>query len=118
MWMAAGLLSSLRTAPRHRACQDPPANPHSCTTPRMPGHPDSVAAMLAYDQDSVITGSGDGMIRILSVQVGADRLGMAGGVHAWMLEGCIMSGATTRVLGGRALSYRATNLWLTLPPSF
>eukprot|EP00887_Chlorella_sp_A99_P003259 scaffold9.g3259.t1 len=35
---------------------------------RFPGHPDSVAALVAYDSDTVLTGSGDGMIRVLSVQ--------------------------------------------------
>lgn len=44
---------------------------HGCPHAPIAGHPDSVAAMLAYDQDSIITGSGDGMIRILSVQVGS-----------------------------------------------
>jgi len=32
------------------------------------GHPESVTAVLAYDEDSVLTGSSDGLIRILSIQ--------------------------------------------------
>lgn len=35
---------------------------------RFPGHPSSVDALLKYDEDSVLTGSSDGMIRIISVQ--------------------------------------------------
>jgi WD40 repeat protein len=35
---------------------------------RFPGHPECVNAVLAYDEDTVLTGSSDGLIRILSVQ--------------------------------------------------
>ncbi|KAK9823827.1 hypothetical protein WJX72_005787 [[Myrmecia] bisecta] len=34
---------------------------------RFPGHPSSVDALLKYDEDTIITGSSDGLIRILSI---------------------------------------------------
>lgn len=34
---------------------------------RYPGHPESVDALAAFDEDTVLTGSGDGAIRIVSV---------------------------------------------------
>ena len=35
---------------------------------RFPGHPDSVNAVVAIDEDTVLTGAGDGLIRLVSVQ--------------------------------------------------
>ncbi|GAB4816296.1 hypothetical protein N2152v2_003342 [Parachlorella kessleri] len=35
---------------------------------RFPGHPSSVDAILKYDEDSVLTGSSDGLIRLVSLQ--------------------------------------------------
>jgi hypothetical protein len=35
---------------------------------RFPGHPDAVTSVLRYDGDTVLTGSGDGLLRVLSVQ--------------------------------------------------
>ena len=32
------------------------------------GHPASVEAMLKLDEDTVITGAGDGVIRVLAIQ--------------------------------------------------
>ena len=43
------------------ACLHPPA-----ATPA--GHPESVTALLRYDEDSILTGSSDGLIRVLSIQ--------------------------------------------------
>lgn len=33
-----------------------------------PGHPDQVDAVVAFDQDTIITGCNDGMIRVLALQ--------------------------------------------------
>jgi WD40 repeat protein len=40
-----------------------------CTIPccRFPGHPESVDAIIAFDDDTIITGSSDGMLRVLNV---------------------------------------------------
>ncbi len=38
--------------------------PHLC---RFPGHPESVDAIVKFDEDTVITGSSDGVVRILNV---------------------------------------------------
>ncbi|KAI8106755.1 hypothetical protein M9434_001409 [Picochlorum sp. BPE23] len=35
---------------------------------RFPGHPDSVTGMVAFDEETVLTGSSDGLIRVLSIQ--------------------------------------------------
>lgn len=35
---------------------------------RFPGHPDSVTAVIKYDEDTILTASSDGLIRVLSVQ--------------------------------------------------
>lgn len=35
---------------------------------RFPGHPDSVTAIVKYDEDTILTASSDGLIRVLSVQ--------------------------------------------------
>lgn len=35
---------------------------------RFPGHPDSVTGMVAFDDETIITGSSDGLLRILNVQ--------------------------------------------------
>ncbi len=34
---------------------------------RYPGHPESVDALVAFDEDTLLTGSSDGVIRIVSV---------------------------------------------------
>lgn len=34
---------------------------------RFPGHPSSVDAIVKYDDDLIITGSADGLIRVLSI---------------------------------------------------
>lgn len=34
---------------------------------RFPGHPESVDAIVKFDEDTVITGSSDGVVRILNV---------------------------------------------------
>ena len=40
----------------------------ACThTHRFPGHPESVDALVKFDESTVLTGSSDGAIRILSV---------------------------------------------------
>ena len=36
--------------------------------PLVAGHPESVTSLLRFDEDSVLTGSSDGLIRVLSVQ--------------------------------------------------
>ena len=38
------------------------------STDRFPGHPESVAALRALDEDTLITASGDGVLRVVSVQ--------------------------------------------------
>ena len=35
---------------------------------RFPGHPDSVTSIVKYDEDSVLTASSDGIIRVLNIQ--------------------------------------------------
>ena len=35
---------------------------------RFPGHPESVTSLIAWDEDTLISASGDGLIRVLSVQ--------------------------------------------------
>jgi len=34
---------------------------------RFPGHPESVDAMVKYDEDTVITGSSDGLLRVINI---------------------------------------------------
>lgn len=53
---------------------------------RFPGHPDSVSCMLKYDESSVITGSSDGMIRVLSV-LPNKLLGILGSHDEFPVEG-------------------------------
>eukprot|EP00890_Picochlorum_soloecismus_P000995 jgi/Picsp_1/1897/NSC_05363-R1_protein len=35
---------------------------------RFPGHPDSVTSMVAFDEETILTGSSDGLIRVLNIQ--------------------------------------------------
>ena len=46
---------------------------------RFPGHPNSIDALLKVDEDTLLTGSGDGLIRIVSIQ--PDKLLGVLGVH-------------------------------------
>ena len=39
----------------------------SCTSLSIAGHPSSVDALVAFDEDTVLTGSQDGLIRIISI---------------------------------------------------
>lgn len=57
---------------------------------RFPGHPESVTAVLAYDDDSVLTGSSDGLIRILSIQPNR-MLGILGEHSDYPIERLSMS---------------------------
>jgi hypothetical protein len=41
---------------------------HLCLLAGAAGHPESVTALLRYDEDSILTGSSDGLIRVLSIQ--------------------------------------------------
>ena len=45
---------------------------------RFPGHPETIDCLLPLDQDSILTGSSDGLIRVLSIhpnKVGQVRAG-------------------------------------------
>eukprot|EP00592_Proboscia_alata_P016641 CAMPEP_0194399884 /NCGR_PEP_ID=MMETSP0174-20130528/126907_1 /TAXON_ID=216777 /ORGANISM="Proboscia alata, Strain PI-D3" /LENGTH=499 /DNA_ID=CAMNT_0039196341 /DNA_START=980 /DNA_END=2479 /DNA_ORIENTATION=+ len=68
---------------------------------RFPGHPHSIDALLKIDEDTMLTGSSDGVIRIVQIQ--PDRLlGMLGGHHDGLpVEQMRFGGAEakTRVLG-------------------
>ena len=46
---------------------------------RFPGHPNSIDALLKVDEDTLLTGSGDGLIRIVQIQ--PDKLLGVLGVH-------------------------------------
>ena len=46
---------------------------------RFPGHPNSIDALLKVDEDTLLTGSGDGLIRIVNIQ--PDKLLGVLGVH-------------------------------------
>jgi WD40 repeat protein len=46
---------------------------------RFPGHPNSIDALLKIDEDTLLTGSGDGLIRIVQIQ--PDKLLGVLGVH-------------------------------------
>ena len=35
---------------------------------RFPGHPDSVTSIVAFDEETILTGSSDGLIRVLNIQ--------------------------------------------------
>ena len=82
-------LSCPSTHPHLPACLHPPA-----ATPA--GHPESVTALLRYDEDSILTGSSDGLIRVLSIQpnkmlgvLGEHAGGRVGGwVAGWLGAGC------------------------------
>lgn len=54
----------------HLATCQPPSftHPPALMLAHPAGHPECVTAVLAYDADSVLTGSSDGLIRILSIQ--------------------------------------------------
>jgi WD40 repeat protein len=59
-----------------------------CT--RFPGHPESVDALLAIDEDTIVTGSSDGMLRILSVMPNK-LLGLVGEHGDFPIEAISMS---------------------------
>ena len=52
---------------------------------RFPGHPASVDALLALDDDIVMTGSSDGLIRIISI-LPNKMLGVVGQHSDWPVE--------------------------------
>jgi len=53
---------------------------------RYPGHPESVDSMLAVDQNTVLTGSSDGLIRVVSIQPNR-ILGVVGDHDDFPVEG-------------------------------
>lgn len=57
---------------------------------RFPGHPQSVDALLALDEDILISGSSDGVIRILSVLPNR-MLGVVGEHSEWPVERLALS---------------------------
>ena len=68
---------------------------------RFPGHPESVDALLKFDEDTLLTGSSDGAIRIVSVQPNK-LLGLIG-AHAELPVECLALSADRwdRGEGGR-----------------
>ena len=36
---------------------------------RFPGHPESIDAIVAVDADTILTGSSDGLLRVVTIQV-------------------------------------------------
>lgn len=57
---------------------------------RFPGHPDSIDAVLKLDENTVLTGSSDGLIRVVQVQ--PDKfLGVLGNHEGWSVEGMVFS---------------------------
>ena len=62
---------------------------------RFPGHPASVDALLQLDEDTVLTGASDGLIRIISLQPNK-MLGVVGEHSDWPLErlACASDGLT------------------------
>ncbi|KAL4447647.1 hypothetical protein ABPG75_004866 [Micractinium tetrahymenae] len=57
---------------------------------RFPGHPESVTALLRYDDDTILTGSSDGLIRVLSIQPNK-MLGVLGEHADYPIERLAMS---------------------------
>lgn len=57
---------------------------------RFPGHPDSIDSMLKIDEQTVLTGSGDGLIRVLSIQPNR-VLGVIGDHENFPVEGMRLS---------------------------
>ena len=54
---------------------------------RFPGHPESVDALVKFDEDTLLTGSSDGAIRIVNIQ--PNRLLGLVGAHADLPIECL-----------------------------
>lgn len=64
--------------------------------PAHAGHPESVTALLRYDDDSVLSGSSDGLIRVLSLQPNR-MLGVLGEHSGAPLAVCVQERSGVRV---------------------
>ena len=59
------------------------------------GHPSSVDALVAFDEDTVLSGCQDGMIRVIGVLPNA-MLGVVGEHGDYPVESLALSGAALR----------------------
>jgi hypothetical protein len=75
---------------------------------RFPGHPQSVDAMVAWDEDVLLTGSSDGVLRIISVLPNR-MLGVVGEHSEWPVERLALS--ADRVTLASASHDSTVKLW-------
>lgn len=75
---------------------------------RFPGHPESVDALVSFDEDTVISGSSDGVLRVLSVQ--PNKLLGVVGAHADMPVERLALSADRRLLAS-ASHDNTVQLW-------
>ena len=63
---------------------------------RFPGHPDSVTSIVAIDDETILTGSSDGIIRVLSIQPNK-MLGVLGEHSDFDIERIVLSADKSRL---------------------
>lgn len=75
---------------------------------RFPGHPESIDAVIKYDEDTIITGSSDGLVRILSI-LPNKLLGVVGDHNEFPIERLSLS--ADRALLASASHDNSVKLW-------